>query len=70
LPDAAVALDTVEVELKVTHVAVTEIDFDFGQRVDALDQVLVGALAPQQPHVFHRRVERLLGHEPEQQVVE
>jgi len=70
LARTTIALDAVEVELEVADVALREPHLDFGERVDALDEVFVGALAPEQLDVLERRVERLLGHETEQQVIE
>jgi hypothetical protein len=70
LARTAIALDAVEVEFEVADVALREPHLDFGERVDALDEIFVGALAPEQLDVLERRVERLLGHETEQQVIE
>lgn len=74
LPDDGAAAHAVEVELEVlgvvAAVAAVDLHLDLGQRIDAANQVLVGALAPQQLHVLHRRLERLLGDHSSQKVLE
>ena len=64
----------VEVELEEVRVEaagrIVEVHFDFVQRVDGLDQLLVDALAPQQRDVVHRGAQRLLRHDLLQQRVE
>ena len=74
LPDTAVPLDAVEIELEVPRVAsrrpVVQRDLDLRQRVDALDQVLVGTLAPQQLDVLGRGGQRRVRDQAVQQVLE
>ena len=70
----AVGAHPVEVELQVHRVelavAAVDVHFDLDQRVDGLDELFVDALAPQQAHVLHRRLQRLLRHDAAQQRVE
>ncbi len=72
--DALRAHNAVEVELQVAGllatVPVVHRDLELAQRVDALHQVLVGSLTPQQLDVLHRGVERVRRHEVLQQVLE
>ena len=72
--DALAAHDAVEVELQVagvaTAVAVVQRDLELAERIDALHQALVGAVAPQKLDVLHRRTERGGGHESREQLLE
>ncbi len=72
--DPAGSHHAVEVELQVACLLaaapVVHAHFELSERVDALHQVLVGAVAPEQLDEFHGRVERLGAHLVPQQLLE
>ena len=70
----AFGFHAVEIEFQEVRIEaagrIVEVHFDFVQRVDGLDQLLVDALAPQQRDVVHRGPQRLLGDDVLEQLVE